>query len=134
MNDAPLHPEYARVRFHLDAGVGPPEWPTRFAIITAWATTGEQWPLARNQEADVRLAGHLEDVWHLRLTGYSPRTGHAEPGYACDLGAAAARELGRAFLQDAIYLVQADRLSVTRCLDGSPTYDLGSFRARLDAP
>lgn len=109
-----VHPEYLKVRFR---GGDEVEWPPSFVIITAFATTGEVWADKENREADFRMKAALEErgVWHWRLTGYSPETGHAEPGWAVELGLEEGLKVGRRFLQDAIYHVEGDRLTVVLC-------------------
>ena len=82
MNPADIHPAYFNVHFR-----GP--WPDRiqpyeFAIITAYATTGETWSEERNRAADLELESELRATGSCmrRITGYDPDTGHAEPGWA----------------------------------------------------
>jgi hypothetical protein len=45
-----------------------------FAIITAYATTCEQWPVAKNKQADKQLKTYLHSQFRCvkRITGYSP--------------------------------------------------------------
>ena len=129
-----MHPAYFETRFRTpDPGV---RWPDRFVIITAHATTGASWPDERSEDADRRLERVLRDraPWLRRLTGYSPATGHAEPGWAADLPFDEACDLGRAFLQDAIYVVRGDELLVSRCDERRALVHVGSFRDRLDVP
>lgn len=128
-----VNPAYFETRFRtLD-----PEriWPERFVIVSAYATTGTSWSAERNEAADRRLQGVLQarTTWVRRLTGYSPTTGHAEPGWAADLPFEEACDLGRAFLQDAIYVVLGDELLVSRCDERRRPEPVGSFRERLDA-
>ena len=40
-----------------------------------------------------------------RITGYDPATGHAEPGWAIEIGFDEAVDLGLRFQQDAIFWV-----------------------------
>ncbi|MBK7595058.1 MAG: hypothetical protein IPJ11_07375 [Gemmatimonadetes bacterium] len=79
---------YFDVRFRAESPIT--HWPTEFIIVTGYATTGEVWPEEQNLEADLRLRRELQEMgrWHVRLTGYSPETGHAEPGWAVLLTAA----------------------------------------------
>ena len=50
---AMMHPAYFETHFRTpDFGV---EWPQAFAIVSAYATTGERWPLKRNLAADREL-------------------------------------------------------------------------------
>jgi hypothetical protein len=132
MNSHSLHPAYFQVRFRGEAL--PEHWPDRFVVITAYATTGEQWSPAENQAVDQKLLQRIQDlgVWHVRLTGYSPQNGHAEPGWAVEISLNEARTLGREFLQDAIYWVSGDKLEVTRCTPQSELIEVGRFRERLD--
>lgn len=134
MNLDSHHPAYFDVRFRGDPL--PECWPREFAVITAYATTGEQWSATENLAADQRLTRQIREsgFWHVRLTGYSPRDGHAEPGWALQVSLDQARELGREYLQDAIYWIADDQLWVTKCGERSPLVRVGSFRERLDEP
>ena len=111
----PMPSEYFETHFRCDDPAG--DWPAEFVIITAYATTGEDWPEEKNREADKRLEADLrrQGLWVRRVTGYSPATGHAEPGWATNLPLAEACDVGRDYLQDAIYHITGDVLSVTRC-------------------
>ncbi len=110
------------------------DWPEAFAIITAYATTGEKWTDVENQEADRALEKALRQraQWVRRLTGFSPTTNHAEPGWAVAIGFDPACETGCKFRQDAIYYVTADTLYVSFC-DKSrrELREIGRFRARV---
>ena len=81
-----LHPAYFHVRFHTEAAQE--HWPEQFVIITAYATTGETWSPERNTEADQRLHAELRrrGCTPLRITGYDPHSGHAEPGSSSGSG------------------------------------------------
>jgi hypothetical protein len=107
-------PFYKATRFKASDDIA---FPQRFAIITAYATTGEHWKEEENRLADRKLKKRFEraDQWHARVTGYSPTSGHEEPGWAVALGFDAACDLGRQFKQDAIYWVEADRLYISYC-------------------
>jgi hypothetical protein len=109
-------------------------WPASFAIITAHATTGTSWSAEENERADLRLQDALADRWCERITGYSPRTGHAEPGWAVVLPFHEACDLGARFQQDAIYLVASDDLFVSYCDERRALVRVGSFMDRLDHP
>jgi hypothetical protein len=125
-------PVYFSVRFRAPPSV---TWPERFVIVTAWATTGECWTDAENHAADARLVARLRELGTapIRVTGYAPQTGHAEPGWAIALDPDAALCLGRSFRQHAIYAVDGDALQVVRCEDAR-TAPVGSFRDRVDPP
>jgi hypothetical protein len=128
----PFPPVYFSVRFRVPQSV---TWPARFVIVTAWATTGERWTDAENHAADERLRARLRELGTapIRVTGYAPETGHAEPGWAIALDPDAALRLGREFRQHAIYLVDGDALHVVRCEDARAA-PVGRFRDRLEGP
>jgi len=44
----------------------------------------------------------------MRITGFSPSTGHAEPGWAVALPLVECRAIGNRYYQDAIYSVEGD--------------------------
>lgn len=108
-------------------------WPENFAIITAYATTGEKWTAEENEAADRALADDLarSGKWHERITGYSPTTGHAEPGWAVEMAFSDACDLGLRYLQDAIYFVSGDELWVSLCAEPRERALLGGFRERI---
>ena len=126
-----MHAAYGETHFqqleHAD------DWPEEFAIVTAYATTGEEWTAAENEAADRVLEAHLKQqaTWVRRLTGYSPSTGHAEPGWAVTLSFEAACKTGLQHKQDAIYFVEKDTLSVSFCDDRKGRIEIGPFRARV---
>lgn len=111
-------------------------WPAEFVIISAYATTGKQWPEARNRRADVELGSLLqcESGWLVRIEGYHPTSGHAEPGWAAEVSLSRACEIGLEFLQDAIFHVKGDILSVVNCRYADMLMNIDSFRRRLDPP
>ena len=127
-----MNTAYFETRFRITKSIA--GWPAEFVIISAFATTGKTWTSQENEIADRRLASELVvyDVWLHRVTGYSPATGHAEPSWAVELPLDEARILGLRFHQDAIYHVNDDRLSVTRCDAPSELIHVDSFRSRLD--
>ena len=125
-----FHPAYSQTRFSIQAQQI--EWPDEFAIITAWATTGEVWTADRNREADERLKQTILDrrVWHHRIVGSSPDGQHSEPGWAVAILPKEAKQLGSVFCQDAVYCVSNHELSVLSCGDDRSA-PLGSFNVRL---
>lgn len=128
-----MHPAYFETRFRTERPVR--SWPDAFVILTACATTGSSWSEETNAAADQRLAGALRarGLDPLRVVGYSPTTGHAEPGWACALDFDEACDLGVAFRQDALYVVRGDTLSVSYCDARRGQVPVGSFRARVDS-
>ncbi|MBL9118166.1 MAG: DUF3293 domain-containing protein [Verrucomicrobiaceae bacterium] len=126
-----MHPTYFETHFAVaDPSV---EWPAEFAIITAYAPTGKKWTDEQNAAADERLEKQLRHHGGLirRITGYSPETGHAEPGWAVELKWQNACDLGSEYLQDAIYFVSGDDLSVSFCDSRRELVRVGTFRDRL---
>lgn len=129
---ANFHPAYFATRFRVSAPV--PEWPYAFVIVTAFATTGEQWTDSQNARANALLLERIESlgVWSYPVTGFDPGTGHAEPGWAVEVPRSLGMELGREFRQDAIFVVENGMLSVHRCATGAHAA-LGPFSLRLQA-
>ena len=111
----PINPLYLST--FLDVGTDWSEQPEEFAIISAYATTGEKWSEERNQQADERLHQRLVEngTWLRRVTGYAPDTGHNEPCWAIAISFDEACDIGEEFLQDAIYYVVGDDLFVSHC-------------------
>ncbi len=124
-------PAYFETHFSLKIPFS--EWPEEFAILTAHATTGETWTAEENEVADRALEAELRETgrWIQRLTGYSPTSGHAEPGWAVKMPWDEACDLGLRFKQDAIYTVKGDELSVTLCDHRRGLVPVGGFRARV---
>lgn len=127
-----MHPSYFETRFRIDAL--PDSWPETFAIVTAYATTGQRWSDGANASANQRLLDRIvrSGLWHWPITGYSPTTGHAEPGWGIELDWESACDWGADFLQDAVYFVAADDLSVSLCNASRGLVAVGHFRTRLD--
>ena len=128
MNDV-----YSTVRFRWE--IAEQSMPEQFVIVTAYATTGENWTDMRNAAANERLRCELEQrgIWMRAVTGYSPSDGHAEPGWAVELGETEALALGRAFLQDAIFVVRRGELFVRSCAEDGEERSLGQFSGRVDS-
>ena len=129
-----MHPAYFGVRFRLDET--PSNWPQAFAILTAYQTTGQTWPERRNHAADHALLVQLREIDDnvFRLTGYSPETGHAEPGWAAAVGFALACDMGREYRQDAIFYVEHGELFVSLCDARRNKIFVATFASRLDRP
>lgn len=127
-----MNPEYFKTRFRTEAPFN--EWPNSFAIITAYATTGETWSPERNRLADEELRKILSEKYEsiLRITGYSPTTYHAEPGWAVEMDLESAKEIGWRFLQDAIYFVNEGKLFVVKCSSDDALIFVDEFTNRLD--
>ena len=123
---------YRETRFRTEEAV--PDWPGEFAIITAYATTGEHWPQHKNEEADQELHHHLSQCnpWLKRITGFSPSSGHCEPGWAVDMPFHEACDVGLRFKQDAIYVVRQGDLYVTYCDARRELIPIAPFKDRID--
>jgi hypothetical protein len=131
-----MHPAYFDIAFDPSGYQGP--WPASFAIVTAWAPTGTSLPIPENQRRDLHLRERLcrcLGTQPVRITGFSPTTGHAEPGWLVPLARTPALNIGLDYQQDAIYWIQFDQLSVVHC---SPSLripiPMGWFRERLITP
>lgn len=133
MESTDLHPAYFTIAFRTEVPVL--EWPAAFVIISAFATTGETWSAERNAAADERLHAELlrRGCRPIRITGYDPVSGHAEPSWAAELPLDEALELGRDYLQDAIFSVRQDVLSVVRCNPPNEQATMGTYRERIRA-
>jgi len=127
-----VRPEYFQTQFRTETAFD--EWPYSFAIITAYATTGEVWTEEQNQRADERLRKVVIgiDPDARRITGYSPTTGHAEPGWAVSMELAVAKQIGREFLQDAIYFIDNGTIYVAKCDGDDAPIFVDDFLNRLD--
>jgi len=128
-----MNPEYFQVRFSSPLTVA--VWQPTFAIITAWPTTGDIWQPSRIGEADRKLVARLESEsgWVVPLTGYSPATGHSEPGWGAEIGFEKACDIGQEWLQDAVYFVQDEILSVSFCDHRRKLFQVGKFFERFDS-
>ncbi|MCB1279276.1 DUF3293 domain-containing protein [Prosthecobacter sp.] len=127
-----MTPVYFDTRFKL--GLPLSELPDSFAIITAYATTGEVWTGEDNHAASDALRAELEQGGKLigTITGYSPATQHAEPGYAAALEFEEACKMGVRFKQDAIYFVSSGTLFVSHCDHRRSLKPVAQFAKRVD--
>ena len=128
-----MNPVYFDTRFKL--GLPFVELPDSFAIITAYATTGEVWAPEDNKTANESLRAELDKGGHLigTITGYSPVTQHAEPGYAAALEFEEACKIGARFKQDAIYFVSSGTLFVSHCDHRRSLKPITQFSKRVDS-
>jgi hypothetical protein len=109
----------------------PADWPTEFAIITAYDPDGLATSAELNAAADAALEAELRAAGYRlhRITGGSVDGVHLEPGWGVPIGLPGAVEFGRRYRQLAIFAVRAGRLALVDCEDGSAE-DLGrDFRA-----
>ena len=128
---------YRTVVFELASEAALPQGP--LGIVTAWnpgvgEVGGQVLSLAENEARDARLRRRLEAAAldHVRIVGRSPSGDHAEASWLVAAPPPVIVALGRAFGQDAVYLLDApaDALALAPC-DGGPPEALGSFRARI---
>ena len=117
-----MNPIYLETRFKLDLENDPKldkfeVFPDQFVIITAYATTGEEWSGVKNSQEDERLKAYLQSRFSCvkRITGYSPTTGHSEPGWLVNCSYDEGCDIGLLFKQDAIYWGEGGNLFVSYC-------------------
>jgi len=122
-----FHSAYFQVEFISATSKSLPE---NFAIITGYATTGESWTEEKNKQADKELFDHLLSLGcsPLRVTGFSPESGHNEPGWAVDLDCEVACDIGKKFKQDAIFVVQGKTLYLLKCGTARNPVHVGEFK------
>jgi len=108
-------------------------FPEEFVIITAYPTTGEKWDDLRISNAALNLEKELKsrNKWMVGIEGYDPETGHAEEGWGTVMSLDEACDLGRLYLQDAIYHIKNDQISVTYCDQTRKLVNFGSFKSKL---
>jgi len=128
-----MTPVYFDTRFKL--GLPLADLPDSFAIITAHATTGEVWTAEDNNTASETLRAELASSGQLigTITGYSPVTQHAEPGYAAALEFEEACKIGARFKQDAIFYVSSGTLFVSHCDHRRSLKPITQFSKRVDS-
>jgi hypothetical protein len=117
-----MNPIYLETRFKRDLENDPgfdmfEILPDEFAIITACATTGEEWSDEFNTQEDERLQAYLQSRFGCvkRITGYSPTAGHSEPGWLVNCSFDEGCDIGLLFKQDAIYWGGGGNLFVSYC-------------------
>ncbi len=104
----------------------PADWPTDFAIITAYDPEGRATSPEANVAADAILKAELQAAGFRlhRITGGSADGVHLEPGWGVVVGLPGAVEFGRRYRQVAVFYVRAGALTLVDCEDGS-VEDLG---------
>jgi hypothetical protein len=96
----------------------PADWPSSFAILTAYATTGETWTDAQNKEADQKLEAELRQGGHRihRISGYSKDLKTHEEGWAVVMDLKTAWNLAVKYKQVALFYYQNDDLLLVYAL------------------
>jgi hypothetical protein len=90
----------------------PKDWPNSFAILTAYATTGETWTPEQNIEADRQLEAELRKGGHRihRISGYSNDLETHEEGWAVVMDLKPAWDLAVKYKQVALFYYKDDEL------------------------
>ena len=90
----------------------PADWPKSFAILTAYATTGETWTDEQNKEADQKLETQLRKGGYRihRISGYSKDLKTHEEGWAVIMDLKRAWDLAVKYKQVALFYYQNDEL------------------------
>jgi len=99
----------------------PADWPKSFAILTAYATTGETWTDAQNKDADQKLEAELRKGGYRihRISGYSQDLKTHEEGWAVVMDLKPAWELAVKYKQVALFYYQNDELLLVYSKDFS---------------
>ena len=90
----------------------PQDWPKNFAILTAYATTGETWTPQQNIEADRKLEAELKKSGYRihRISGYSKDLDTHEEGWAVVMDLKPAWDLAVKYKQVALFYYQDDEI------------------------
>lgn len=114
---------------HFRTNLSKTDFPESFAIITAYATTGELWTDEQNKIANSLLQTQLTDQGALieEIDGYDPETGHCESCFIAAVNWKEACDIGLKFKQDAIYFVESNELFVTYCDDRKQLLKVSDF-------
>jgi hypothetical protein len=96
----------------------PADWPKSFAILTAYATTGETWTPEQNIEADRQLEAELRKGGHRihRISGYSKDLKTHEEGWAVVMDLKKAWDLAVKYKQVALFYYENDELLLVYAL------------------
>jgi len=96
----------------------PADWPKSFAILTAYATTGETWTDEQNKDADQKLEAELRkgDYRIHRISGYSKDLKTHEEGWAVVMDLKTAWNLAVKYKQVALFYYQNDDLLLVYAL------------------
>jgi hypothetical protein len=96
----------------------PADWPMSFAILTAYATTGETWTPEQNIEADRQLEAELRKGGHRihRISGYSKDLKTHEEGWAVVMDLKKAWDLAVKYKQVALFYYENDELLLVYAL------------------
>ncbi len=115
-----MNPAYADVRFRAELPKG--GLPERFCIVTAWNPDGITTDAASNAAATARLIAivQAESLSHFPVTGGSPDSTHAEPGFGMMVDQARVLSLGREFRQEAVFWIDRGTVHLCPCSAAPP--------------
>ena len=96
----------------------PADWPNSFAILTAYATTGETWTPEQNVAADRQLEAELRKGGYRihRISGYSKDLKTHEEGWAVVMDLKTAWDLAIKYKQVALFYYENDELLLVYAL------------------
>lgn len=125
-----LNPNYLQTVFQIASS--PANWPSRFAIVTAYNPNGKPHPLGENQKFDNALETELKlkNIWHWRVNGASPDLSHVELGFAIKVSLEEALIIGSRLKQEAIFWIEENILLIVSC-DSDEKQNLGAWTPRL---
>ncbi|WP_438971534.1 hypothetical protein [Methylophaga sp.] len=108
-------------------------WPSNFAIISAYATTGDNGSSEQNESADKNLEQYLKAhfPWVRRLISFSPKWDDLKSGWAVNCSWNDACDIGLMYKQDVIYFVSGNTVSVSFCDERRKPVTVGDFVSRL---
>jgi len=109
----------------------PTDWPTEFAIITAYDPDGLETSPELNVGADAALESELRAAGYRlhRITGGSADGVHHEPGWGVPIGLPGAVEFGRRHRQVAVFYVRGREVALVSCADGAAEAMTRPFRS-----
>lgn len=70
----------------------------------------------------------------IRVTGFSPESGHNESGWAVDLDWEVACDIGKEFKQDAIFVIEGKTLYLRKCGAQRNPVHVGEFKLHDNNP
>ena len=132
MSSTELNPSYLKARFRADLplkGIA-----QSFCIVTAYCPFDEQVTDEENKTFNQALKTELENAGlvHFPVTGYSPDSDHAEPGYGIICDRSIAIKLGQQFRQNAIFSVYENTVYLINCIPPHKDIPCGKWSDLLD--
>ena len=132
MSPTKLNPAYSQARFRAD--LAPQGITQSFCIVTAYCPFDEQVTDEENKTFNQTLKTELENAGlvHVPVTGYSPDSDHAEPGYGIICDRSIAIKLGQQFRQNAIFSVYENTVYLINCIPPHKDIPCGKWSDLLD--